>query len=61
MINPFAGDPIMQGVERKGGKQYKQFSSKEQAQYLTKDHPAAARFSHLIHRLQNPQLVLLLL
>ena len=32
----------------------------KQAQYFTNDHPAAARFSHLFHRLRIPQLVLLL-
>ena len=31
----------------------------KQAQYLTNDHPAAARFSHLVHCLRIPQLVLI--
>ena len=31
----------------------------KQAQYLTDNHPATARLSHLVHRLQNLQPVLL--
>ena len=32
---------------------------RKQSQYLTDYHPDAARFSHLVHRLQIPQLLLL--
>ena len=48
----------MQGEEVKGGKKYRQFSEQEQAQYLTDRHPAAARYTHLLHHLWVPQLLL---
>ena len=59
LLPRFTGDSTMQGGEGKEGKQHRQFSQQEQSQYLTDDHPDAARFSRFFHHLRFPELVLL--
>ena len=59
LLPRFTADSTMQGGEGKGGKQFRQFLSQEQAQYLTDDHLGATHFSRFFRHLRVPQLILL--